>query len=306
MGNATIGIKVADGSYYPVLEHGFTGTKKLTLTTVKNNQGKVQIDLYRGNDSALSGAHYIGSLIIENIPPASKGEPEIELFIGIDEDGQLSARASDNRTGESQRFSTRITTLSAEDTYEEPEFEVEDTGSSGVDFEEPALTGESYPVSQEDRRKERLHTKGPNILLLILFVIFGVLLVAAVAYFVYRSIQGPHVPPLGTTGVATAPAAQPAPEAPQPAPAVEPAQPAPAAQAAPAAQTAPAPAPAPAAQKPAGTGGVTYRIKNGDTLWDIAATYYRNPWLYPKLAKANSIRNPDLIFAGTRITIPEN
>ncbi|HYW83374.1 MAG TPA: LysM peptidoglycan-binding domain-containing protein, partial [Spirochaetia bacterium] len=34
--------------------------------------------------------------------------------------------------------------------------------------------------------------------------------------------------------------------------------------------------------------------------------YYRNPWLYPKLAKANSIRNPDLIFAGTRIKIPEN
>ena len=53
-------------------------------------------------------------------------------------------------------------------------------------------------------------------------------------------------------------------------------------------------------------GGVTYRIKRGDTLWDISATYYRNPWLYHKLARANSIRNPDLIFAGTRIYIPEN
>ena len=41
---------------------------------------------------------------------------------------------------------------------------------------------------------------------------------------------------------------------------------------------------------------MTYRIKQGDTLWDISATYYRNPWLYPKLAKANSIKNPDLIF----------
>lgn len=316
MGDSTIGIKVADGSYYPVLEHGFTGTKRLTLTTVKNNQGKVQIDLYRGNDSALSEAHYIGSLIIENIPPASKGEPEIELFIGIDEDGRLSARASDNRTGESQNFSTRITTLPDDDTYEEPEFEVEDTGSSGVDFEEPALTGESYPVSQEDRRRERLHTKGPNILLLILFVIFGVLLVAAVAYFVYRSIQGPHVPPLGTTGVATAPADN--------SPSPQDAQSAPADLSAPVAQTPQTSesgsqqaaqtqagtggqAAAPSAQsEPAGTGGVTYRIKKGDTLWDIAATYYRNPWLYPRLARANSIRNPDLIFAGTRITIPEN
>jgi nucleoid-associated protein YgaU len=53
-------------------------------------------------------------------------------------------------------------------------------------------------------------------------------------------------------------------------------------------------------------GSVTYRIKKGDTLWDISATYYRNPWLYPRLAKANSIPNPDLIFAGTRITIPPN
>ena len=41
-------------------------------------------------------------------------------------------------------------------------------------------------------------------------------------------------------------------------------------------------------------------------MWDICATYYRNPWLYPKLAKANSIPNPDLIFAGTRIVIPAN
>ena len=290
MGDSTIGIKVADGSFYPVLEHGFTGTKKLTLTTAKNNQGKVQIDLYRGNGATLSEAHYIGTLTIDNIPPASKGEPEIELLLGLDDNGQLSAKARDSRTGESQKFSTTITTASA-DEFEEPEFEVEDTQPGRIDFEEAPLTGESYPVTEEDRR-ERVHAKGPNILLLILFVIFGVLLVAAIAYFIYRSIPGPRVPPLSTTGVeATAPAAQ---------------EQAPAAQAAPAPAVA-APAPAPVTPpKPAATGGVTYRIKNGDTLWDIAATYYRNPWLYPKLAKANSIRNPDLIFAGTRIKIPEN
>ncbi len=294
MGDSTIGIKVADGSFYPVLEHGFTGTKKLTLTTAKNNQEKVQIDLYRGNGATLSEAHYIGTLTIDNIPPASKGEPEIELLLGIDDDGQLSARASDSRTGESQKFSTTITTASV-DQFEEPEFEVEDTQPGRIDFEEAPLTGETYPVTEEDRR-ERVHAKGPNILLLILFVIFGVLLVAAIAYFIYRSIPGPRVPSLSTTGAATVPAAQ------------EPVQPAPVAEPAPAAQPAAA-APAPAAvtpPKPAPAGGVTYRIKRGDTLWDIAATYYRNPWLYPKLAKANSIRNPDLIFAGTRIKIPEN
>ena len=53
-------------------------------------------------------------------------------------------------------------------------------------------------------------------------------------------------------------------------------------------------------------GGLWYEIKWGDTLWDIAATYYRNPWLYPKIARENRITNPDLIFAGTRLFIPEN
>ena len=58
-------------------------------------------------------------------------------------------------------------------------------------------------------------------------------------------------------------------------------------------------------------GGVTYRIKRGDTLWDISATYYRNPWLYHKLARANSIGNRDRflrelasIFLKIRILIP--
>jgi hypothetical protein len=286
LSSSTIGIKIADGSYYPVLEQGFTGRKRLTLTTVKDNQQKVQIDMYSGEGATLSQPRYVGSLIIENIPPARQGEPEIELDIGIDEAGQLSAEAHDDSTGETQDFSTSLATLPEEETYGAPDFEVDTGQMEPVSLEEPALTGETYPVGDEDRRKEHLRRKRPNILLLVLFVVIGVALVAAVAYFVYRSIQGPQIPPLTTTA---APAAtQPAPATTEPA-----AQPA-------AAEPAAAPADAQAA------GGVSYRIKKGDTLWDISSTYYRNPWLYPKLAKANSIKNPDLIFAGTNITIPPN
>jgi LysM repeat protein len=284
LGESTISIKVADGTLYPVLEQGFTGTKRLVVTTAKDNQQKVQIDLYRGNDAALSDARYVGSLIIENIPPASHGEPEIELSIGIDDDGSLIAEASDNRTGESQSFSASLTTLQESDTYGNAEFIVEPETSEGIDFEEPPITGENYKGAQ-DRRAHHGDRRTPNILLLVLFVVLSVALVAAIAYFVYRIIQGPKVPPLSATKtptVATQPAAQPA-----PAPAV-------------------IVQPAPAEAAPAAKALVTYRIKNGDTLWDIAATYYRDPWLYPKLAKANSISNPDLIFAGTRIVIPEN
>ncbi|MBP5569118.1 MAG: LysM peptidoglycan-binding domain-containing protein [Treponema sp.] len=50
--------------------------------------------------------------------------------------------------------------------------------------------------------------------------------------------------------------------------------------------------------------GVSYKIKWGDTLWDIADTYYKNPWKYKKIASYNGIKNPDHIISGTVITIP--
>ena len=62
----------------------------------------------------------------------------------------------------------------------------------------------------------------------------------------------------------------------------------------------PLPPPAPET-KPA---GVTYKIKWGDTLWDLADTYYKNPWRYKKIANYNNIKNPDYIISGTVITIP--
>ena len=49
---------------------------------------------------------------------------------------------------------------------------------------------------------------------------------------------------------------------------------------------------------------VVYKIKWGDTLWDLAETYYNNPWLYKKIASANNITNPDHIISGTEIIIP--
>jgi nucleoid-associated protein YgaU len=50
--------------------------------------------------------------------------------------------------------------------------------------------------------------------------------------------------------------------------------------------------------------GAPYRIRWGDTLWDISEAFYRNPWLYPRIARFTNIKNPDLIISGTTIRIP--
>jgi len=341
LAGSTIGIKIADGSYYPVLEERFTGTKRLTLTTVKDGQDRVQIDLYRGEGNTLDHAQYVGSLVIESIPPAPQGEPEIELILGVDAAGEMTAEASDRSTGESQVFSTSIQTLAEAETYEEPGFAVEpdaedgdgaakaesdevldletDSGSREGAFDEVPLTGDTYPVSGADRRRVPLHHRAPGRragrpALVAILVVLAIVLFAALGYVAWRLIWGPPIPALSTLigdrsavepaalepAAAAATASQPTGSS-SSAPAASPAAAAPAA-AAPAqsASTAPSTGTTTASGK-----GVTYRIRRGDTLWDISSTYYRNPWLYPVIARANGIKNPDLIIAGARIFIPE-
>jgi LysM repeat protein len=342
LAGSTIGIKIADGSYYPVLEESFTGTKRLTLTTVKDDQDRVQIDLYRGEGNTLGHAQYVGSLIIENIPPAAQGEPEIELILGIDASGELTAEASDRSTGESQVFSIGIRTLAEGETYEVPEFAVEPGGDTGAEaatgdgldleadtgtgsgemFDEVPLTGDAYPVSGADRRRVPLHHRAPGRragrpALVAILVVLAVALFAALGYVAWRLIWGPPIPPLSAI---FAPAAgEPAETATEPAtattaaaaakPAASTAAAVPASTGNQSTRTQPAAGSASAAASTgtstAAGGGVSYRIKRGDTLWDISSTYYRNPWLYPVIARANGIKNPDLIIAGARIFIPE-
>ncbi len=362
MARSTIGIKIADGSYYPVLEERFTGTKRLTLTTVKDGQARVQIDLYRGEGHTLEHAAYVGSLIIERITPSPQGEPEIELILGIDANGELTAEASDRSTGESQVFTTGIRALAEGETYEEPEFAVEpaaegadagaeaaadaetdeglnlETGTGGgkaETFDEVPLTGDAYRLSGTDRRRDHLHRRAPGArvrrpALVVFLVVLAIALVAALGYLVWRLVWGPPIPSLWSSG--TPAAVEPAAAA-EPAPAESAAAATGGAAATVAAAattggdqstatqaaaesasptTASGSSSAGSTSTAASTGtsatagkGVTYRIKRGDTLWDISSTYYRNPWLYPVLARANDIENPDLIIAGARLFIPE-
>ncbi|MFW6180178.1 MAG: LysM peptidoglycan-binding domain-containing protein [Spirochaetota bacterium] len=47
-----------------------------------------------------------------------------------------------------------------------------------------------------------------------------------------------------------------------------------------------------------------YRIRPGDTMWDLSGRFYGDPLLYPSLARYNRIYNPDLIISGDSLLLP--
>ncbi|MBR9812382.1 LysM peptidoglycan-binding domain-containing protein [bacterium] len=78
-------------------------------------------------------------------------------------------------------------------------------------------------------------------------------------------------------------------------------------------QTAPAPAPAasvplpPLATPPPvikETAPLRYIVKKGDTLWDIASYFLRDPWLWPEVWYVNpQVENPHLIYPGDELLL---
>jgi len=50
----------------------------------------------------------------------------------------------------------------------------------------------------------------------------------------------------------------------------------------------------------------THTVVTGDTLWDLAETYYGNPWDWRRIWNANRslVQDPNLIFPGQVLTIP--
>lgn len=48
---------------------------------------------------------------------------------------------------------------------------------------------------------------------------------------------------------------------------------------------------------------IVHVVVKGDTLWDIAKRYVRNPWRYPELAKLSNIKNPHRIYPGNKVKI---
>lgn len=153
----TIGIKLADGSFYPVLNEGAPSERLLELTTAHNNQTKVMVDLYRSELSSMEDAEYVDSLQIENLIEHPNGEPTLTFTVSIDENNKLSAKMVDNETGLQSNATITLVSRTLEERLLPDEYDIKDPTIEGLSLtqtEENSLFGnddaESNPSETEE------------------------------------------------------------------------------------------------------------------------------------------------------------
>lgn len=123
----TIGIKLADGSFYPVLEDNSNQEKTLDLTTANNNQTTVMVDLYRSSLCSMEDAEYVDTLQIDNLIEHPNGEPDITFTISIDENKKLSAKIVDKETGSQSKTTITLVSRTEEQRLLTDDYKVSDS-----------------------------------------------------------------------------------------------------------------------------------------------------------------------------------
>ncbi len=368
---SSIGIKLADGEFFPILDEVASTEHNLELTTMRDDQESVQINLFRKIDEL--EPEYIGSLIVEEISTGAAGDPTINLKIKLDEDENLSAEAVDEASGAKQSLKVSLKTL-AEDEFDIPDFDLsvmdigEDSDNDDVfprnmDDDADFNTTETLDdvTDEENSEEEKTRKKGMPLWLVILLVLLciGALVVAillltrkmpdsdkdklaAIEESPIEKIEEDKTPADDDAKQQDETTDKIPEEDPDEKAAIEAKERAEeearlkaeeearkaeeerikaeeeakkkaeeeAEEAAKrkveeeAKKAARQKASKKKTPQPDSRGVVKYKLKWGDTLWDLSETFYKTPWAYKKIARYNKIKNPNHIVAGTYIEIP--
>ncbi len=135
----TLGIETMGGVATPLIEKNTTiPTKKSQVfSTAADNQTQVEINVVQGERPMAMDNKSLGRFILDGIPPAPRGVPQVEVTFDIDASGILSVTAKDKATGKEQ--SIKI------------------TGSTGLtDDEIKKMTQDAEAHAEEDAKKKEL------------------------------------------------------------------------------------------------------------------------------------------------------
>ena len=116
-------------------------SKSEIFSTAADNQTSVEINVLQGEREMAADNKSLGRFILDGIPPAPRGVPQVEVTFDIDANGILNVTAHDKATGKKQNITI--------------------TGSTGLDKDEvEKMTKEAEAHAEEDKkRKEEIDIK---------------------------------------------------------------------------------------------------------------------------------------------------
>ena len=139
----TLGIETLGGIRTPLIERNTTipTEKTQVFSTAADNQPGVEIHILQGEREMAKDNKTLGKFILDGIPPAPRGVPQIEVTYKIDANGILNVSAKDKATNKEQSI-----TITASTQLEESEVD--------------ALVKEAAAHASEDKKlKERTEVK---------------------------------------------------------------------------------------------------------------------------------------------------
>jgi molecular chaperone DnaK len=102
----SLGIETMGGVMTNMIDANTTipSKKTETFSTAADNQPSVEIHVIQGERKMAADNKTIGRFILDGIPPAPRGTPQIEVTFDIDANGILSVSAKDKATGKEQKI----------------------------------------------------------------------------------------------------------------------------------------------------------------------------------------------------------
>jgi molecular chaperone DnaK len=102
----TLGIETLGGVATPIIPRNTTipTSKGQTFSTAADNQPSVEIHVLQGERAMANDNKSLGRFMLDGLPPAPRGMPQVEVTFDIDANGILNVRAQDKATGREQKI----------------------------------------------------------------------------------------------------------------------------------------------------------------------------------------------------------
>ncbi|RRD65007.1 molecular chaperone DnaK [Fretibacterium sp. OH1220_COT-178] len=113
----SLGLETLGGVFTKVIERNtaIPVSKSQVFTTASSNQTQVEILVLQGERSMAADNVKLGQFVLDGIPPAPRGIPQIEVTFNIDVNGILNVSAKDKGTGKAQKITIQSSNLSKDE-----------------------------------------------------------------------------------------------------------------------------------------------------------------------------------------------